>query len=105
MKHVIVIIMGLFILSSCYTVTMVKESESLKIVSQAQYQRSQMFFLWGLLPEIKNIDLKHICGNRKVLQMQTLETLSDQIIQIITLGIIYPRTAKVWCSNLQKPLI
>ena len=82
--------------SSCQTVTI---SDKYKVGSRPTFEETQWFFLWGLVPDQTEVEVIKICGSRSVRQMQTLDTFGDQIIRFFTLGLIYPRTAKVWCKK------
>ena len=82
--------------SGCATVTLTQQGER-KISSHPTYEKSEAFFLWGLVGD-KYIDVKEVCGTRDVKQMQTQFTFVDELLTFITLGIYAPRTARVWCN-------
>ena len=44
-------------------------------------------------------DVKKICGDKKVLQIQSQGTVSNVIFGILTLGIYSPHTARIWCDE------
>lgn len=81
---------------SCQTVTI--SDSKFKSVSQPNYEKTQWFFLWGITPSLKNINLRKACEGKRVAQMQTQYSFVNQVVKYATLGIVYPRTAKVWCK-------
>jgi len=46
-----------------------------------------------------HIDVKAICGDKEVRQLQTIDQFTDRLLGLVTLGIYSPRTAKVWCEE------
>ena len=91
-----VVAVMLVTVSGCATVTITQQGEQ-KIISHPTYEKSQAFFLWGLVGD-KYIDVKEVCGTKEVKQMQTQFTFVDELLSFITLGIYAPRTARVWCN-------
>ena len=89
----------LFILfTSCQTVTISPEGKKNIVSSNPTYERSQNFFLFGLIGE-NVINIEEICRERSVRQMQTQQTFVNGLVSGVTLGIYTPRTAKVWCEK------
>jgi hypothetical protein len=84
------------LMSGCSTVT-IRPQGGEKLRTAPTYSDSKAFFLFGKIGT-HHIDVKEICGERKVAQMQTQGTFLDGFLGFITLGIYAPRTAKVWCE-------
>ncbi|RUO23910.1 Bor family protein [Aliidiomarina minuta] len=82
-------------LTACSSVT-IQPEQGAKIVSEPDYQQSKPFFLWGLAGEHR-IDVAEVCGGNEPRQMQSLHTPVDGVLNIVTLGIYAPLTARVWC--------
>ena len=96
MKYLLLLTL-MFSLLSCQTVTI--SDKGFKIARNASFEDTKWFFLWGLFPRKKQVNLSNACGHRGVSQIQTLDTFFDSLIGLLTLGIIAPRTAKVWCKK------
>ena len=62
------------------------------------YERSMPYFFFGIVG-VRHVDVKKICNNRPVLQMQSVHTPEDVIKTVFTLGIYTPKTAQVWCAT------
>ena len=92
----LILSMMLVYLSSCQTVTI---SDKYKVDSRPTFEETQWFFLWGIVPDQKEVEIIKVCKSGRARQMQTLDTVGDKIIRFFTLGLIYPRTAKVWCKK------
>ena len=91
---VIVLLIGI---SACSSVT-VRPYGGEKVTSKPDFQRSNDYYWWGLKGEYE-INTRDICQEKRVMQMQAVNTPSDWIFQILTLGIYLPRTSKVWCEE------
>lgn len=93
----------LLILSSfitgCASVT-VRPHGGYKDSSEADYIEKVPFYLAGLIGNHK-VDVNEACEGDEVTQMQTITTLSNWLLSVITLTIYSPRTAKVWCEESQ----
>lgn len=87
-----------FLFVSCQTVSINPSGRTVRYSGSPNYEKSQSFFLFGLIGE-SFIDVKSICGDRPVKQMQTQETFVDGLLGSVTLGIYTPRTASVWCGK------
>ena len=87
----------ILVLTACSSVTM-RPYGGEKDTSKPTYQSSKDYYWWGLKNDYE-INTTEICQGRRVMQMQSVSTLSDWIFQSITFGIYFPRTAKVWCEE------
>ena len=96
MKAYALILFALTIIS-CQTVTI--SNKHFKLASMPHYEETKWFFLWGLIPSLTEVNLEHACSKQAYSQLQTLDTFFDNVIKIATLGIVMPRTARVWCKN------
>jgi hypothetical protein len=61
------------------------------------YEESKPYFMWGLVGE-HDINVKQVCGEKDVEQMQSRTTFVDGLLTLFTLGIYSPKTAMVWCK-------
>lgn len=62
------------------------------------FQKTYTYWWWGLGGE-HQINVREICITQPVEQMQTVDTVTDSLLRIVTLGIYWPRTARVWCGE------
>ena len=83
-------------LGACSTVT-IREKGTGKLSTEPTYSDSKSYFLWGIVGE-KHVDVVQVCNGKMPRQMQAQSTFLDSFLSTITLGIYYPRTAKVWCQ-------
>lgn len=83
-------------LGACSTVT-IRDKGTSKLSSDPSYESSKSYFFWGLGGE-HHVDVKKVCGSSQPVQMQAQSTVVDSLLSIVTFGIYYPRTAKVWCK-------
>ena len=83
------------ILVSCSTVT-IRPEGGRRDMRPSAYEERKDFWFWGLVGE-GHIDVRKACGEQTVDQMQAVYTGMDVLLNIVTLGIYAPRTAKVWC--------
>lgn len=86
----------MFFMVGCATVT-INPKDTNKLFTEPTYQKSKSFFLWGLAGEHR-IDVKKICSNSKVIQLQSQKTFIDTVFTLITYGIYSPHSVKVWCK-------
>lgn len=93
----VIIALTLILTSGCSTVTISPKGVT-KYSTEPTYEDSKKFYLLGLVGE-NDVDVKDICGNRPVRQIQTQDTFLDSFLTIITLTIYSPRTVKVWCGK------
>ena len=92
----LVIILSIFF-QSCSTVT-IHPKQSGKLSTEPTFEETKNYYLWGLVGEHR-FDVKKICGDKKVLQIQSQGTVSNVIFGILTLGIYSPHTARIWCDE------
>lgn len=92
------VLIFLFFLASCQTVTISPKGRSLVYSGLPSYERSHNFFFWGLMGD-HSINIQRVCEDRSVKQMQTQQTFLNGFVSILTLGIYTPRTARVWCGK------
>ncbi|MBE0377451.1 Bor family protein [Pseudoalteromonas prydzensis] len=85
------------VLGGCSAVT-IQPQKIAKLTSEPTYQDSRPFFMWGLVGE-QRIDVKKVCGEQTVVQMQSQQTFTDGALGLVTLGIYAPHTIKVWCQQ------
>jgi hypothetical protein len=93
----LLVVTAVIALSACSTVTMLPQG-NVKLSSQPTYQQSHPFFLWGLVGESR-VNVLAVCNNQDPIQLQTQETFLDGFLGVVTLGVYFPRTAKVWCPK------
>ena len=74
-----------------------KKTSKIKVTSAPHKTLNQDFYLLGLLPRIKTINLSKVCQGRTVSLIQTLFTWKNFLVGVATFGIVSPRTAKIWC--------
>lgn len=84
------------LLAGCATVT-IRPTGGEKVAGAPNYEESKNYFFWGLSGE-HTIDVKQICGDKGVDQIQSQRTFMNGFLGAITLGIYVPKTAKVWCA-------
>jgi len=91
------VILVTIIISSCSSVT-VRPDGGDKNRDQPSYLDSKPFYFWGLVGE-HEIDVNALCEGAAVEQMQSVTTVSDFLMGVVTFYIYAPRTAKVWCGE------
>jgi hypothetical protein len=94
-KTVAVIALVVF-LTGCSTVTIQPQATN-KFTNNPTFESSEDFFFWGLVGE-KRINVKEICKDKPVKQMQSQNTFKDGLFAFLTLGIYAPRSVKIWCE-------
>ena len=82
-------------LAACSAVT-IQPTAGDKLTHEADYQQRKNYFFWGLAGEHR-VNVTEICTGEPA-QMQSLATPLDGFLNIVTIGIYAPRTAKVWCA-------
>lgn len=85
-----------FILASCSTVTISPPGAD-KISSAPNYQKSEHFFLYGLIGEAR-VNTESVCLGDEPIQMQSQSTFGNEFISALTFGLYTPHTVKVWCK-------
>ncbi len=91
------VLAGLLFLTACSSVT-IRPYGGEKDTSPPDYQSSKTFYLAGIIGEYE-VNTSIVCGERRVMQMQAVTSLSDWLQSVLTLLIYTPRTAKVWCEH------
>jgi hypothetical protein len=97
MKKLALCILFAGLMSACTTVT-IRDQGTSKLSSSPDYSTMNHFFLWGLIGH-SHINVTEICGGKSPVQMQTEQGFLDNVLGIVTLGLYYPRSAYVWCSE------
>ena len=82
---------------SCSKVT-IHSKQSAKLTTEPTYEETKNYFLWGLIGKHR-FDVKEICGDKEVLQIQAQGTFTNVFLGLLTLGIYAPHTAKIWCDT------
>jgi hypothetical protein len=90
------IFLCLLMITSCSRVT-VKPEGAYKLSSQPTYEESLPFFVFKLIGE-QHLNVKEICGDRDIKQIEAVDTFLDRLVSCLTLGIYTPRTVRVWCK-------
>jgi len=90
------LILSFLILASCSTVT-ISPPGSDKISTAPNYQKSEHFFLWGVIGETR-VNTESVCSGEQPVQMQSQSTFGNEFISLLTLGLYTPHTVKVWCK-------
>lgn len=85
-------------LLACSSVTVRNDHQGKETQRLADYQQRFVFYFWGLKGE-HSVNVREICQAKKVEQMQSVFTLADSALGLVTLGIYAPRTARVWCTQ------
>ena len=98
MYRFILLVLASFLLLSCQTVTVSPPGETIKYSSEPNYKKSQNFFLFGLIGN-SIVNVKSVCGDKPVKQMQSQQTFLNGFLSFVTLWIYTPRTASVWCGE------
>lgn len=88
-----------FALAGCSAVT-IQPQRMAKLSAQPSYQDSRPFFMWGLVGQ-QRVDVRKVCGEQAVVQMQSQQTFTDGALGLVTLGIYAPHTIRVWCDEQQ----
>lgn len=81
----------------CSTVTFRDKGIS-RLTSDPQYQVSNSFYLWGLIGE-HQVSISDACQGMEPRQVQILDTPINSLWTVLTLGIYWPRTVRVWCAS------
>ncbi len=83
-------------LTGCAGVT-ITETGQADFRYRPHYEESKHFFLWGFIGE-HHVDVRKICRDRPVKQMQSKFTATNLALMTLTAGLYVPRTARVWCE-------
>lgn len=96
-KLILLVVCSAFLFTGCSKVT-IKSKGSRKITRDADYSESKTFWIAGLVGS-HSVDVQEVCGSRRPVQMQTVSTFVNRLLQFLTFTIYSPRTAKVWCGK------
>jgi hypothetical protein len=88
---------ALLAFSSCASVLFVKDPKS-RVYTDPSYESERAAFFFGLLQPDHDIYLDKVCLGKGVDQIATVYTAGDVFAGVITLGILTPRSFRVWCS-------
>lgn len=81
--------------AGCYSVT-ARPDGGFKVATKPTYEQRQDFYLWGLVGE-NHIDTKQVCPGGAA-QIQSQVTFVDGLLNLVTLGIYSPQSARIWCK-------
>jgi hypothetical protein len=97
-KRLKLILVALMIwqVSACSMVTINPVGHQ-KLVTKADYRETKVFYFWGFKGK-HEIDVNHLCLHSEVVQMQTMHSLSNVVFSVLSFGLYYPVTVRVWCS-------
>ncbi|NRB37052.1 MAG: Bor family protein [Pseudomonadales bacterium] len=85
------------LLAACSTVT-IQPKAAEKQTQAADFSETRHFFFWGLMGET-HVDVKDICADKAITQMQSQATFVNGLLTVVTLGIYAPHSVKVWCET------
>ncbi len=94
MKKLLFIILGIFVISSCYTTSFKTKYRRTGV----EQEKMAHFFLWGLVPPQKEIDLDKFCPDG-VSDFKAQKTFLDGFLTFITIGIYSPKSVFVYCGK------
>lgn len=99
MKKMMLLI-ALIAASACSSVNVRTDGQK-EAMTPPTFQKSYTFWWWGLKGQ-HSINVREVCAGAPVKQMQTVDTVSNILSAVFTLGIYSPRTARVWCDEVKK---
>lgn len=102
MIRILIITLSLLSMLGCSSVTM-RTDQQPKNHDTATFQKTYPYWWWGLRGE-HDINVREICLGKEVKQMQAVNTFTDSLSILFTLGIYSPRTARVWCKDTKESL-
>ena len=85
------------LLSACSSVT-IRTDDQPKSHSSPTFQKTYTYWWWYAKGE-HDVNVREVCKGQPVEQMQAVNTVTDSLAFIFTLGIYSPRTARVWCKG------
>jgi len=97
-RFLILLITSVALLTGCAKATIRPDGGDRILTERADFDESEPFFLWGIAGSSK-VNLKRVCGEKEVEQMQTQFAPVDTILTALTFGIYSPKTARVWCAK------
>jgi LysM repeat protein len=97
MKQNKIILLNLICLTiiGCASVS-ISKTEHIKNKRTPDYQVTKNYFLFGIIGE-HTIDVNAICKENNVEKIKSQHTFQNVVFCIISLGIYFPKTAKIWC--------
>ncbi len=93
----LILLLLVFSITGCSSVTL-RTDQNVKTHSTASFQKTYPYWWWGFRGE-HEVNVREICQDKGVEQMQAVHTFTDALSIIFTLGIYAPRTARVWCEE------
>jgi len=101
MKKITTLLLALIFLTSCSAQTSLFNNSLDQTLTK---EGTHNFFFYGI-GQTKNENLAQICGNASnVARTQTISTLPNLLGQFLTLGLWFPRTYKVYCSDMSADI-
>lgn len=97
MKKIITLFVITLFLCSCSSVTL-RTDDQRETHDTPSFQQRYTYWWWGLQGE-HDVNVRIVCQDKGVEQIQTVNTVGDTLLQVITMGIYSPRTAKIWCKE------
>ncbi len=61
------------------------------------FDEMQSFYFWGLTPSVRVVNTLKVCKGRDAKKYQTTASGWDMAARVLTFGIYFPQTARVWC--------
>ena len=92
----LILALSLFV-AGCSTIT-IQTASTEKLTTPPTYEERFNFFLWGVIGTGR-VNVSKICGDREVLQMQSIITPLDLLFPAFTGGFYMSKTARVWCGE------
>lgn len=97
-KNVVITTLLVLLSSNCSpTRIYVKNTETVFALKERNYETTLYFFLFGILQK-RELDLLEICKPAQPALVEEEYFFDDFVITFFTLGILYPKTVKVWCE-------
>jgi len=97
MKRLLVTACLGFYLAGCASVN-VRVDNLPESTTPPSFEQTYVYWWWGLKGE-HTVNVREVCKGNDVYQMQAVNSFSDSVISILTLGIYSKRTARVWCEE------
>ncbi|PCK09328.1 MAG: Bor family protein [Alteromonadaceae bacterium] len=84
-------------LSACSSVSVRTDGQA-KSIDPPNFEQRYTYWFWGFRGR-HAVNVREVCQDKKMAQIQALHTLSDTFFSLITVGIYAPRTARIWCKK------
>lgn len=97
---IIAVVALLLVASACSSVN-IRTDGNREETRPPTFQKSHTYWWWGLRGK-HSINVREVCAGRPVVQMQAVSTITNVLGSALTLGIYSPRTARVWCGEVQQ---